>query len=751
MSLRAVFGLALFSVLNLAASFSFAADEGISKYRVGDRLIVEYFGKDQEAEVVEVDTTFNHVRVNLKERSTGSTFPKTIRLEKIRGFAPDGRPNRLPEGELTEWTDASGEFKVKARLIRIDGADVELRQEDGAVLRIPLEKLAEKDRQTAKDAFAKLEAQGKKEASNPFKTVTPPKPAGSSPFVRSGSSNLMKDAIKNNPATPADPPKSKFSQVEKPTELPVKATNWTGLSVVLVANATPSGAYHPDAEPIVTQAAGGIDLPPITDAEVKRDIFSAAHARRLLPAREAGTIVAVFESDGFSTRQLPRTWLSFCDPASATATPPVKFDFTGTQVIDVDPAGKRILARSRASSHDHWGGRLDLFDRVGNGFKHVVSWVVAAEKSHSMGAPSMTYAALIDGDHVLTLADAKLVYWDAPTAHARWSLPAKGASTVALSPQRKHAALFTDAGILVVETKTGSVKAKLQSKTVRSPKLIFKPDGAQLACIDADSIQVWDLATGKPAYDLLLSTSYAPTRISDPAVSWLNGNQLYVGGRLIDLDLRATIWNYTRSGPTAFFGNSLWFLEPTGTGTTAAHFALPHAEAEAVVRTLDPQKLLLVQPGVEIAVNIDLKLPPEEIELLRTVLIEKVEANGMKVVERSSLILDAKMTNVRSSTTTVGSGFGINRGTYVSSRSEDKYVLAFRDSGKTLWEVADTADSASFTYSSTFGMSGRTSLLANSKPALRFFLETALPKYVAKQGPVDGAYGKSKITAIGVY
>ncbi len=758
MSLRTVSCLALLAAAFLwpASLFwpaSLLAEDELSKYRVGDRIIVDYHGKNEEAEVTELDKTFNKVRVRfVNERFGLPGIPWPIQLKDVRGFAPDGRPNRMPEGELTTWTDESGDFKVRARLIRVDGADVELRQEDGALLRIPLDKLSAKDRQTAKDQFAKLEEQSKKQAANPFKTVTPaataPKPSLGSRDTTTKINDPPKFAASDQPklSTPG-----RFSEDEKPTEFPVRTTDWTGLSVVLVTNAAPSGAYRPDAETPLKQASAGINLPPIPDPETKRDIFSAPHARKLFPAREGGAIVAVFESDGFGTRQLPRTWLSYCDPVKATATPPIKLDAVGTQVIDVDPTGKRILARSRGSSHSTWGGRLDVFQRSGDGFQHVVSWVVTPDKSSMLGAPSLTYAGLVDDDHVLTLADAKLVYWDASTAHARWSMPAKGASTVALSPQRKHVALFTDAGILVVETATGTVKAKLPSKSVRSPKLIFKPDGAQLACIDADSIQVWDLASGKTEFEVQLSTSYAPSRIGDPTVGWLSGNRMYVGGRLIDLERRSTIWNYTGPGPGTFLGDSLWFLEPAGAGYTAAHVTLPHPEAEATARTLDPQKLLLVQPGVEVAVNVELKLPADELELLRAALVEKLEANGLKVVERSSLVLDARMTTLSSSTTTVGSGFGVKRGTYTSSKSESKYALAFRDSGKTLWEVTDTADSASFTYSSTFGLSGRASLWAKSKPALRFFLESTLPKYVAQQGPVDGAYGKSKITATGIY
>ena len=55
---------------------------------------------------------------------------------------------------LRTWTDQSGEFRVKARLVSITEGIVVLKKNDGKKLRIPLNKLSESDQDYAQDAMS---------------------------------------------------------------------------------------------------------------------------------------------------------------------------------------------------------------------------------------------------------------------------------------------------------------------------------------------------------------------------------------------------------------------------------------------------------------------------------------------------------------------------------------------------------------------------------------------------------------------
>ena len=54
---------------------------------------------------------------------------------------------RVPEdGQAREWVDATGNHKVQADLVRVEGENVILTRQDGAVVKVPLDRLSQQDR-----------------------------------------------------------------------------------------------------------------------------------------------------------------------------------------------------------------------------------------------------------------------------------------------------------------------------------------------------------------------------------------------------------------------------------------------------------------------------------------------------------------------------------------------------------------------------------------------------------------------------
>jgi len=58
---------------------------------------------------------------------------------------------RDPADELRTWTDSSGQFQIKARLLGAKDGSVRLRREDGQTLTVALEKLSEEDREFVRE------------------------------------------------------------------------------------------------------------------------------------------------------------------------------------------------------------------------------------------------------------------------------------------------------------------------------------------------------------------------------------------------------------------------------------------------------------------------------------------------------------------------------------------------------------------------------------------------------------------------
>lgn len=59
-------------------------------------------------------------------------------------------------GQMREWSDSSGKFRIDAELIRVDDKEVQLRKEDGKIVKIPLNRLSATDQ-----AFIRQRAQSR--------------------------------------------------------------------------------------------------------------------------------------------------------------------------------------------------------------------------------------------------------------------------------------------------------------------------------------------------------------------------------------------------------------------------------------------------------------------------------------------------------------------------------------------------------------------------------------------------------------
>jgi hypothetical protein len=67
-------------------------------------------------------------------------------IRRVDSVPPVDTPtNRGAEIAFREWSDTTGQFKLNAILVKVDGASVVLQKKDGQEISVSLEKLSEAD------------------------------------------------------------------------------------------------------------------------------------------------------------------------------------------------------------------------------------------------------------------------------------------------------------------------------------------------------------------------------------------------------------------------------------------------------------------------------------------------------------------------------------------------------------------------------------------------------------------------------
>lgn len=125
------------------------------QYKVGDRVEFEHFGEMIQATVVEFDT-FGHLVLRSDSNREHRQRPEKVRpvdnkpVSAGPGSSPDNpfatEEEKDPKSQLRTWSDASGKFKVTARLVSVTDENVVLQREDGQEITVPLARLSAADR-----------------------------------------------------------------------------------------------------------------------------------------------------------------------------------------------------------------------------------------------------------------------------------------------------------------------------------------------------------------------------------------------------------------------------------------------------------------------------------------------------------------------------------------------------------------------------------------------------------------------------
>lgn len=694
----------------------------LPRLKPGDKVIVDWLG-EQVGEFVEYTGT-GWLRVKVKG-ATGAEQTPVFPPDDVRLPPKETtRPAAAPAGAaLRTWTDTTGSYKTEATFVRIaEDGRVELKKPDGGIAKVPLDKLSPADRELAKKLAAAAPAAA--DPNDPFASA-PSDPGTPEPAEGAA------------PAAPAN-----HTDTQNPANLKVTEPDWGGASDVLIDDSIREGGLTPDPEPAaaITLASRGIPLSKKPGAQGPHGgFFENAKTMTIAPATGQAVIAMVDESPG--TERTTR--LERCNLASGKSLGSI--ELKGNSVpLDADPAGQLLVARSD-NFHIGTHGRVDLFDVSPAQPQHVISWLPYGDRD--WGQRDVQFAALADKDHLCTVDGAgKLTMWNASQATALYSVATFQGSVPAISGTGKYLAILTGSGTFVLDAASGNPLAKFVGQPGYYPRLSFRPDGKELACVSSGLVQVWDVSSGKMTYEVFLPTQFPTNTVAWPSDGYL----LLNGGALVDLSRRIVLCQYSggsEAGAT-LGGRYLFVVKDTSHNSGLVHSPLPHAAAKKVAAGLNAEALLAIKPGAEVSVRIAVALTPQEQQQIYDALVKRLTENGLKVVQNSGLILHATTEQGKTDTVeyrTFGRGFGTESATVTQQIQK----LTFTENGKTLWQVSQVKGAPIFLH--TGGKDLNAALAEQTKPDVMFYTNTMLPRHLARPGPeVGGAYQVGTFTANGV-
>jgi WD40 repeat protein len=690
----------------------------LPRLKPGDKVIVNWAG-EQVGEFIEYTGT-GWLKVKVKG-ATGTEQTPVFPPDDVR-LPPKSETRPAAGAGLHTWVDVTGKYKTEATFVRLADGKVELKKTDGSIAKVPLDKLSAADQELAKK-LAEADTAAGRDPNDPFATTEPAEPG--------------------TPAEPAPAQLANHTDTQNPANLKVTEPNREGASEVLLDDSVREGGLTADPEPANSISLASRGIPLSKTAAGKEGpaggFFEHAKLFAIPPTGGIAVIALVDESPG--TERLTR--LERCDLAAGKS--PGSIVLKGNSVpLDADPTGQFIIARSD-NFHIGTHGRVDIFDISQSQPKHVVSWLPYGDRD--WGQRDVQFASFLDNGHICTVdGTGKLTVWEASQAKALYSVATFQGSTPAISGTGKYLAVLTKSGIYVLDALTGNPLAKFVGQPGYFPRLSFRPDGQQLACVSSGMIQVWDVMSGQMVHDVYLPTQFAANTIAWPS----DGHMLLNGGSLVDLTRRIVLWQYnggSEVGATVN-GRQLYVAKSGDHSGTLVHTPLPHGEAKKLAAGLDPDALLAIKPGVQVSVRIAVAMTPQEQQQIYDALVKRLTDNGISVVQNANVILHATTEQGETKTVeyrTIGRGFGTESATVTQQIQK----LTFAENGKTLWQAVQVKDAPFFLH--TGGKDLNAAVAAQTRPDVAFFTNMMLPKHLARPGPkTGGAYGEANLTSQGV-
>jgi hypothetical protein len=716
-----------------------------TKLGVGDEVQVKWNGDWIDGTIVEIDATFDDIRVQFIEptppgvrrrrpHSMDWSFKRhLIRIAAKGAHSIRGNPSESGK-ELRTWEDDTGKFRIQAELVEVKGDSVVLKRRDGETMTVPTDRLSKKDREF-----------------------------------------IARTQVKGDDGEASD------GEVQFIDELPTKHAEASSAKVVDVAKEVDSSGLEPDSgargEELTQSPA---TLPGREDA---LDIMCAMFVAAETPERILIPFTNTHEHD-------KPTRFVLCNLArGATEIQTISFPVSSV-AIDLGPSGKQVLSHPNGSGP---GGRrrVDIWTIKEGRLRPEVGWEPYAEEGAATPR-DVVWGAFIDQNHVGALNESgELIVWSVPDVKAVYRLKLLPKSRPALSSGRKYLAALTNSGLVVVDAKTGDSKGVYRGAG-KEGAIAFRPDGKRIALASRKRVQIWEFAGGKLYRDIGVEFPEPPggyivvatqdqveaaggldqlmrsgrlweaqsqfLGLGAVPIAWPAPGYLLIDSRyLIDVEKYTVLWDYLGVQLAGSLGQRFLCLARQDGMDTLVPQTLPHREAMEAASGLSEEQYRGIQPGETVSVEMRVSASSQKQKEIETLLRRQLEDHGIKVApnQRLKLVVSTELGETEKIVCQKLRGliptpqFSKLEGApeTIGFRQQISKVVFLID-GKLAWESSHTVGAPSHIPLKE-GESVEQAVRKYEKPDLEFFSRVQLPAHVARPRRMR-SFGASVLTPEGV-
>lgn len=619
--------------------------------------------------------------------------------------------------DFRTWSDATGNFKVEAKLIKLEGNDVYLESKAGKALKIPKDKLSAPDQKY-------LEAQP---AANPFQEAEP--------------------ATTASPFTPgAPPPKMKVNLGPKGSGAPAPELkqllepNWTDIKSLnsRFGATTEWKLTVPEIKPDVMTGAKSFALPPGDTRESFESFAISKPSKRIMAS--------------YSNWSAGYTRLGLIDMTNGkglgTATINGKY-----KMVAVNDAGDEVLMC--ADSNRENKGMLEIWKLGKTGIERVRGWKMQRDDKDwntesSWGLYIDDKRAIVKGNH------GRVVLWDLTTGQPLAASDDDARlDAVALSPDRNWLALAGNNTVKVLDLKTLDIIA---NKEVGMPmsSLAFSPDGKRLAIGGFTQLEILDVATGESLWQAKRRGSFGHSS----EVLWTDNNFLLIGkNTLVDLETGKPLWEYSGADKMDYLGGYVWCYVTEFRDRGMVPLKLPHEAAKTAAKNWVPPPVeYLLQPGDVLAVDVSALGDQQKMLTAEEGILTQMLKLGYKYNQQSNTKVIA-MTETGTTQKLSYRPFGFRPGPIIQDFAgmpvaefdftPTYAVLKIVRDDKTLWQTRAGGYGLGAFITLKEGETIADRVNKAAQPDFSIYANPPLPKQIEKPGQKFTA-GSSRITAAGI-
>jgi hypothetical protein len=411
-------------------------------------------------------------------------------------------------------------------------------------------------------------------------------------------------------------------------------------------------------------------------------------------------------------------------------------------LFDISADGKLVAVRN-----DEFGfgnnTRLEIWALDGNQIKKVL--ILFPYEKESWGPDrDITHAWLLDNSSLLTLnPKGNVILWNIATGKGIYRAKINDQSRPAISGGGKQMALEVDKSVVIVEPLSGAVLGALSLQGRTGLTYSFSPSGKQLAGWAWQNVYAWDLTTGKMFREFTVAAG------SGEFAMVADGYALVDHHILIDFERRIPLWNYQAGGRSVGVvapGGTLWYSIKGGREepTPLTPLKVPTNDALAAANTLKADDLLLLKPGVKVALSMNVDVQEADGQAIKKSLQDQLTQARLVLDDTSPIRIVASSEPGKTREVEyrpIGAGpFAPPQKVSVTPMITK---LVVEVDGKPAWQTTSIAG-AGFFLSVKEGQTIEQAVAEASKVNVQFLKNVKVPVYLTK--PREPAwYGSSKL------